>query len=99
MGIGFVFLIFVVFSFPFFFFSLGWVLKEEHFESKIKDVCQEERRKQWKEHFKNLLGHPPVITDKPIEKIINFKEEEFDLILTKFKIRKATGFDEISPEV
>ena len=27
----------------------------------------------WKEHFKNLLGNSPEVTDKPIQKIINYQ--------------------------
>ena len=62
----------------------------------------------WKEHFKNLLGKSPKITNKPIRKIINnqldiklgqFMQEELDVVLTKIKNRKAAGFDEIPPEV
>ena len=45
---------------------------------------------KWKEHFKNLLGNPPEISDKPIDEIINgplvikfrkFTEEELDAVL------------------
>ena len=61
----------------------------------------------WKEHFKNLLGNSPKITDKPIKKIINNQQDiklgqfapELDIVLTKIKNRKAVGLDEISPEV
>ena len=62
----------------------------------------------WKEHFKNLLGKYPKVTDKPIMKIIHnqldiklrqFTQEEFDIVLTKIKNRKATGLDEILPEI
>ena len=35
---------------------------------KLKVASQEERLQKWKEHFKNLLGNPPEITDKPTEK-------------------------------
>ena len=37
----------------------------------MKAVNQEERLMEWKEHFKNLLGNPLEITDKPTKKIIN----------------------------
>ena len=59
--------------------------KEKQVESKTKS--QEEGFQKWKEHFKNLLGNPSKITDKPMEKIINcqldikvrqFMEEELD---------------------
>ena len=37
---------------------------------KLKAASQHERLQQWKEHFKNLLGSPPEITDKPYEKLL-----------------------------
>ena len=40
--------------------------------SKLKATSQEERLKLWKEHFQNLLGKPPSVSDKPIETIINY---------------------------
>ena len=62
----------------------------------------------WKEHFKNWLGNPPKVIDKPIKKINNnqldiklgqFTQEELDLVLMKTKNRKGAGLDEIPPEV
>ena len=61
----------------------------------------------WKEHFKNLLGKSPEITDKTITKIINDQldiklgqfTQELDVVLTKIKNRKAVGLDEITSEV
>ena len=59
---------------------------------KLKADNQEERLQKWKEHFKNVLGKPPEITDKLIEKIINSKldiklgqfiEKELDAVLKK----------------
>ena len=61
-----------------------------------------------KEHFKNILENSPKITDEPITKIINdqldvklgqFKQEEFDVVLSKIKNRKAVGVDEMPPEL
>ena len=61
-----------------------------------------------KEHFNNLLGRSYKVTDKPIPKIINslidiksgqFTQEELNIVLTKIKNIKATGFDEIPTEV
>ena len=75
---------------------------------RLRAAIQEERIHSWKEHFKNLLGKPPKVTYKPITKIINdqldikvgqFTQVELDVILTKIKSRKATGLDEIPPEV
>ena len=60
-------------------------------------------------HFKNLLGIPPEIIDKPNKKNINGQlnklerftvtKEELDAVLKKIKNRKAAGFDKIPPEV
>ena len=64
---------------------------------KLKTAIQEERFQKWKEHFKNLLGKPPEIIDKPIQKIINepldiklrqFTEKELDAVLKKIKAEK-----------
>ena len=77
-------------------------------KAKLKAAIQEERMHTWKEHFKNLLGKSPKVTDKPIRKIINnqldiklgqFTQEELDVVLEKNKNRKATGLDEIPLEV
>ena len=60
------------------------------------------------QHFKNLLGNPPKITDEPITRIISkqldvklgpFTKEELDSVLRRIKNRKAAGLDEIPPEV
>ena len=61
----------------------------------------------WKEHFKNLLGKSPKVTDKPIMKIINSQldielgqfTQELNIVITKIKNRKAARLDEIPPEV
>ena len=37
----------------------------------LKAASQKESLQMWKEHFNNLLGNPPEITDKSSEKIIN----------------------------
>ena len=58
----------------------------------------------WKEHFKNLLGKSPKVTDKPITKFIynkldiklgQFTQEELYIVLTKIKNRKVASFDKI----
>ena len=36
---------------------------EENFDRKTKISSQEEILIKWKEHFKNLLGNPPEITE------------------------------------
>ena len=35
-------------------------------KAKLKAANQQERIKQWKQHFENLLGNPPKITHEPI---------------------------------
>ena len=71
--------------------------------SKLKATSQEERLKLWKEHFQNLLGKPPSVSDKPIETIINYtlniKLGHFTTTeLEAVKGRKAAGLDDIPPE-
>ena len=40
-------------------------------KAKLKAASQQERVKLWEQHFKNLLGNPPKITDEPIARIIS----------------------------
>ena len=77
-------------------------------KAKLKAANQQERIKQWKQHFENLLGNPPKIAHKPITRIISkqldiklgpFTQEDLDSVLRKIKNRKAAGLDEIPPEV
>ena len=77
-------------------------------KAKLKAASQQERVKLWEQHFKNLLGNPPEITDEPITRIISkqldvklgpFTKEELDSVLRRIKNRKAAGLDEIPPEV
>ena len=77
-------------------------------KAKLKATNQQERIKQWKQHFENLQGNPPKVTYEPITRIISkqldiklglFTHEGLDSVLRKIKNRKATGLDEIPPEV
>ena len=77
-------------------------------KAKLKAANQQKRIKLWKQHFENLLANPPNITQEPITRIISkqldiklgpFTKEELDSVLRKIKNRKATGLDEIPPEV
>ena len=77
-------------------------------KQKLKAANQQERIKLWKQHFENLQGNPPKVTQEPITRIISwqldiklgpFTKEELDSILRKIKNRKAEGLDEIPPEV
>ena len=76
--------------------------------AKLKAASQEEQIHTWQEHFKNLLGKFPKVTDQPIMKIIDnqldiklrqFAQEELDVVLKKIKNRKVARLNEISPEV
>ena len=71
---------------------------------KLKTDRQEERIYQWKQHFENLLGKPPKVTEEPITNIISnqldiklghFTQEELDLVLRKIKNSNAAGLDVI----
>ena len=75
---------------------------------KLKAANQQERIKQWKQHFENLPGNPPKITHEPITRIISkqldiklgpFTQKELDSVIRKIENRKAAGLDEIRPEV
>ena len=75
-------------------------------KSKLKVASQQERVKLWKQHFENLRGNPPKVTNEPITRIISkqldiklgpFTKEELESVLRKIKTRKAAGLDEISP--
>ena len=77
-------------------------------KAKLKAISQEERIHVWKQHFENLVGKPPKVTNEPITKIISnqldiklgqFTQEVLDSILRKIKNGKAVGLDEILPEV
>ena len=70
-------------------------------KGKLKAASQQERVKLWEQHFKNLLGSPPKITDEPITRIISkqldiklgpFTKEELNSVLKKLKIRKLQGW-------
>ena len=77
-------------------------------KAKLKVTNQQERIKLWKQHFQNLQGNPPKVTDEPITRIISkqldiklgqFTLEKLDSVLRKIKNRKAAGLDEIPAEV
>ena len=40
-------------------------------KAKLKAANQQEKIKLWKQHFENLLGNPPKITQEPITRIIS----------------------------
>ena len=73
-------------------------------KAKLKAASQQERINLWKQHFENLLGNPPNITNEPITRIISkqldikvgpFTKEELYSVLRKIKNMKAAGLDEI----
>ena len=77
---------------------------------KLSGETAEERRSQWYEHFKNLLGKPPPggnADNRPIDKVLNnlnieddpFTLEEYRAAKKSIKEGKAAGEDGIMPEV
>ena len=69
-------------------------------KAKLKAASQQERVKLWEQHFENLLGNPPKITNEPITRIFckqldiklsPFTKEELDLVLREIENRKAAG--------
>ena len=77
-------------------------------KSTSRAKLKEERIRMWKEHFKNLLGNSPKVTDRPLTKIVNnkldikpgqFIKKELNVVLAKIKNRKAAGLDETLTEV
>ena len=94
--------------------SLAWQTvneitgRKKSTKAKIKASNQEERLKKWMNHFQNLLGKSPIVSDSTIEKVIEheleiktgpFNELELDLVLKKLQNKKADGLDGIPPEV
>ena len=78
--------------------------KKSTTKAKLKAANQQERVKLWKQHFENLLGNPPKVTNEPITRIVSkqldiklgpFTKEELDSVLRKIKNRKAPGLGEI----
>ena len=55
--------------------------------AKLKAANQEERLQKWKEHFKNLLGNPPEITNIHTKEIIY---GQLDIKLRQFTERDLT---------
>ena len=60
--------------------------------AKLKTDTREEQLLLWKQHFENLLGKPPKVTDEPITEIISnqrdiklgqFMQEKLYLVLRK----------------
>ena len=57
--------------------SLAWKIiseisgKKRPNKSKLRANSQQERLNLWKNHFSNLLGKNPVVSDAPIQNIVN----------------------------
>ena len=75
-------------------------------KSKLKASIEQERISLWKEHFRNLLGKAPVLSDSPVETIIdnkiyiklgNFTLDELTPVLKKLKNGKAAGLVDLPP--
>ena len=60
-------------------------------KAKLKAANQQERIKLWKQHFENLLGNPPKITQEPITRIIS---KQLDIKLGPFTQEKLIRFSE-----
>ena len=76
-------------------------------KSKQKASSEKKCLDLWKGDFQSLLGSAPVITDKPVETIVdhdlditqgNFNIDELIQVLEKLKTRKASGHDDIPPK-
>ena len=94
--------------------SLAWQTvneitgRKKSTKAKIKVSNQEERLKKWMNHFQNLLGKSPIVSDSTIEKVIEheleiktgpFNELELDLVLKKLQNKIVAGLDGIPAEV
>ena len=55
--------------------------------AKLKTASQEELIYPRKQHFENLLGKPPKVTDEPITKIIR---KQLDIKLGRFSKKNST---------
>ena len=69
-------------------------------KAKLKAANQQEGIKLWKQHFVNLLGNPPKLTQEPITRIISkqldiklgpFTKKNSARFLEKLKIGKPQG--------
>ena len=49
--------------------------KKNTARAKQRAASQEERIHLWKQHFENLLGNPPKVTDEPITEIICYQQD------------------------
>ncbi len=52
-------------------------------KAKLKAASQQERVKLWEQHFENLLGTPPEVTNEPITRIIS---KQLDIKLGPFLV-------------
>ena len=77
-------------------------------KAKLKATCQQDLIHLWRQHFENFLWNPPEVTHERIMIIISkqldiklrpFTPEKVDSVLRKNLNRKATGLNEITPEV
>ena len=68
--------------------------KKSTAKAKLKATSQQERIQLWKQHFENLLGNPPKVTQEPITRIIC---KQLDIKLGQFtqEAWKAREFDDI----
>ena len=94
--------------------SLAWQTvnettgRKKSTKAKIKGSNQEEHLKKWMNHFQNLLGKSPIVSDSSMEKVVEhdleiktgpFNGLELDLVLKKLQNKKAARLDGIPSEV
>ena len=58
-------------------------------KAKLKAASQQERVKLWKQHFENLLGNPPKVTNEPITRIIS---KQLDIKEVRSPKKNSTRF-------
>ena len=61
-------------------------------KAKLKVARKEERIQPWKQHFKNLLGKPPKVTDKPIGKIISIRHQTRTFYARRTRLGSKNNF-------
>ena len=75
---------------------------------KIRANSPKERLQQWCQHFQELLGQPPSISDVAIEPIVDdqlpintepFTMAELTTVIKTMSLNKAAGYDNIPAEV
>ena len=79
--------------------------RKDHPSIQLKGGSPEKRRENWLNHFRSLLGNPPVLHEEPLPliRIVEeldiptspFKKEELEKTIKLFKNNKSSGLDNI----